>query len=538
MSIGCVVRLQTLTFSWISPSLEITQSEHYENAYLQSSPYDKSTTKALQNYSFDRLENRNLLASVSLVDGLVTVLGTPGDDTIILTKNASGSIAVSINYDSSDAVFGQFSPQEVSKFLVFAGDGDDSVFNSTSIGSEVNGQNGNDNVNGGFGDDILRGNNGNDRVAGKAGDDILIGNNGHDNIIGGNGDDVLLGFDGVDSLSGNAGNDRILGHGSRDYLYGGPGADFLDGGDGNDVLRGHEGSDSLLGKIGNDIATGGDGDDFLIGDSGSDFLDGEAGNDFVVGGHGADKVFGGEGNDRVFGAQGLDEVRGGNGDDVVDGGADGLNDLVHGEAGEDTFFGQGGSGLLFFEDTFEKRDFSFGNDLLENPSFRPTLNVGTLPQILSSNLTIAFGGYNLELSLRSQGVVDQIDDTNNVFTVGDRKLAFEFGETGVRFTGSFPASLGSETGGLLASIATPSSTTHVLGELGDSSKSPQVISVDSSGVATLVGFITVTGFDDEPQNQQEEFVAEPQEVTVDEFSVIAFRNALVNNGVLAQGKRL
>ena len=64
----------------------------------------------------------------------------------------------------------------------------------------------------------------------------------------------LLGFDGDDQISGGSGVDRLVG---------GNGNDTLEGNDGNDLLFGQLGDDTLVGGLGDDFLAGGPGEDFL-----------------------------------------------------------------------------------------------------------------------------------------------------------------------------------------------------------------------------------------------------------------------------------
>jgi Ca2+-binding RTX toxin-like protein len=75
----------------------------------------------------------------------------------------------------------------------------------------------------------------------------LHGNDGNDSIVGGSGNDIIYGDAGFDSLAGSVGNDVILGGNDADYLYGGLGNDVLIGGLGADWLYGQEGDDLLIG---------------------------------------------------------------------------------------------------------------------------------------------------------------------------------------------------------------------------------------------------------------------------------------------------
>src|SRR5690606_27020934 len=96
-------------------------------------------------------------------------------------------------------------------------------------------------------------------IRGGAGNDSLYGGGGNDTLHGDEGDDYLSGGDGDDTLNGNAGND------------------YLDGGDGNDTLNGGAGDDVIRGRAGDDTITGGGGNVILVYDT-PDF-----GHDRVIG---------------------------------------------------------------------------------------------------------------------------------------------------------------------------------------------------------------------------------------------------------------
>ena len=163
-------------------------------------------------------------------------------------------------------------------------------------------------------DNVIEGGGGNDVLVGAAGKDTLLGNAGADKLDAGAGDDVL---------AGGAGNDTLLGGAGNDALNAGTGIDLADGGAGTDTL-------TVLGKFGDytrtrvnatdtllvNAATGesitlrnienvvfADGgktmaqvitnlvsglDDVLAGDDGANVLDGAKGNDTMAGGNGDD----------------------------------------------------------------------------------------------------------------------------------------------------------------------------------------------------------------------------------------------------------
>lgn len=106
---------------------------------------------------------------------------------------------------------------------------------------------------------------GNDSLNGLAGDDELRGEIGHDAMRGGSGDDLLIGGSGRDTLEGGSGNDRLYGGNDDDTLLGGAGDDLLKGGNGNDRLSGGTGDDELVGGNGSDVFVilQGNGDDII-----------------------------------------------------------------------------------------------------------------------------------------------------------------------------------------------------------------------------------------------------------------------------------
>jgi Ca2+-binding RTX toxin-like protein len=130
-----------------------------------------------------------------------------------------------------------------------------------------------------------------------------------ENVDGGYGDDLLAGNSLNNVLSGSDGNDALKGLSGNDTLNGGTGNDFLDGGTENDMLNGDEGNDRLYGGTGNDTFDGGMGNDELYG---------ENGNDKLYGGNDTDKLYGGDGNDYLNGGAGIDYLNGGDGIDTVD----------------------------------------------------------------------------------------------------------------------------------------------------------------------------------------------------------------------------
>ena len=228
----------------------------------------------------------------------------------------------------------------------------------------IRGNDANNRLDSGFGDDILIGAGGDDELLGGAGDDALYGGAGRDSYDGGDGVDTVD-FSGesadikvdltkgsvvigsgqpteivedlknvenviatqfADRLVGNAADNRLEGGADNDSLFGLAGDDVLLGGEGGDGLRGNEGNDILHGEDGNDVLRGNEGDDILNGGDGNDHLEGNTGNDILEGGAGRDRLAGHEGDDVLLGGEGDDTFYLSEGSDQIDGGAG--NDLI------------------------------------------------------------------------------------------------------------------------------------------------------------------------------------------------------------------
>lgn len=207
-------------------------------------------------------------------------------------RSAAGAVNVSLNSGTS-----------------YGAEGNDQIINVENIdgsdyGDRLVGNAGDNVLNGGSGNDIIRALAGADTVEGGAGSDRLFGNDGNDHLDGGEDDDILEGGFGNDTLIGGSGADILRGEGDDDTLSGGLGDDTLRAGTGNDTVDGGEGADRLFGAGGNDVLHGGNGIDRLEGQRGDDTLVGGGGNDFLFGGAGIDTF--------VFNstdAGGLDRIR-------------------------------------------------------------------------------------------------------------------------------------------------------------------------------------------------------------------------------------
>ena len=211
-----------------------------------------------------------------------------------------------------------------------------------------------------------------ERGIGSAYDDTILGNDGNNVLDGGRGDDRMAGFGGNDTYyvdsaddivleDANGGNDTVIllnrnlrgltfanvenvivapgpttpppvvdnglppSNPSDTPIFGNAQANTLDGGSGGDIIHGRAGDDTIIGgrdtlasrDINNTIDIA-DLPDQTETDDGDDWLYGDAGNDTIFGGAGNDRLYGGDGNDTMSGQEGEDVFYGGAGVDTVD----------------------------------------------------------------------------------------------------------------------------------------------------------------------------------------------------------------------------
>jgi len=265
-------------------------------------------------------------AKVTLVEGTLTVNGTPGDDTIRLyvapvTPGGPKVVRVRVN-----DYYRGFPAAQVAKVVVQAGAGSDTVDAATlSVPAAIFG---------GDGRDFLAGGSASDRIEGGNGRDVLSGNGGNDTLRGGADADIL---------SGDAGNDLMDGGTGADSVQGGPGVDWIDYTSRTAPLvitlnatatSGQAGEqDALFADI--EIVNGGAGNDVITGSAANNTLYGNAGHDQLFGAGGLDKLYGGIGNDRLTGGSSADQLYGDGGDDLLLA-KDGVKDSLFGGAGIDT----------------------------------------------------------------------------------------------------------------------------------------------------------------------------------------------------------
>ena len=285
--------------------------------------------------SFEPLEVRRLFA-ISISPGhTLSVIGTSGDDDIVISRDAQDANQFAINFNGTVQ---RVPAGAVRAVFVNMGAGNDRFIFDATFGSgrktatrTILGGDGDDSLGGGLGNDSIDGGAGRDTLSGRDGNDTLVGGDGNDRVSGGNGNDVADGGIGADFVETGNGNDSLRGGVNDDFLHGGPGEDTLRGDDGNDSIEGCGGDDLLFGDAGNDV---------LDGNLGTDTVRAGDGNDILTGNFGApddpgdvnDALFGDAGNDDFDSLDTAAEVKDRNSGDDGDNGfvptAESVNDVL------------------------------------------------------------------------------------------------------------------------------------------------------------------------------------------------------------------
>lgn len=197
-----------------------------------------------------------VVQGVGLVDGVLYVIGTSGDDVVVIKERQRGSVLrVRTKLDGGQTHVADFDFDDVERIEMHLCEGDDYASmthhrrwqtQSVDIPATIIGGAGNDILIGGHADDVIDGGEGDDCLHGEGGDDTMHGGGGNDYIDGGRGDDLVLAGDGHDWVFGGSGNDILLGQAGNDWMFGGLGDDILIAGEGRDRLFGWFGQDILI----------------------------------------------------------------------------------------------------------------------------------------------------------------------------------------------------------------------------------------------------------------------------------------------------
>jgi Ca2+-binding RTX toxin-like protein len=135
--------------------------------------------------------------------GTLSVLGDAANNTITISRDASGKILV--NNGAVAVLGGTPTVADTALITVFGQGGNDTI-----TLNQANGALPASNLFGGANNDTLTGGSGVDQLFGQSGNDTLLGKGGNDFLFGGADNDVLTGGDADDQVFGESGNDRMV----------------------------------------------------------------------------------------------------------------------------------------------------------------------------------------------------------------------------------------------------------------------------------------------------------------------------------------
>jgi Ca2+-binding RTX toxin-like protein len=293
-------------------------------------------------------------------NGVLTVSGDAADNSIVLSRDAAGTILV--NNGAVPVVGGTPTVANVSLIRALGRAGNDTITLDEAGGALPRA-----NLFGGANNDALTGGSGGDQLFGQSGNDTLLGRGGFDLLAGGGHRDTLTGGDADDQAFGQGGNDRMIWNPGDD-------TDLNEGAGGTDTVEVNGGGgaeqfattangarvrfDRLnpapfaidIGTSENLVLNANGGDDSFSASGNLAALiqitvDGGTGNDTILGSNGIDVLLGGDGDDFVDGQQGNDVAFLGAGDDDFQWDPGDGSDVVEGQDGADTmlFNGSGGA---------------------------------------------------------------------------------------------------------------------------------------------------------------------------------------------------
>jgi len=129
----------------------------------------------------ESLESRDCPATVNVLNGTLTVLGTAASETITISNTSTAIVVDGRAYSRAG----------INRLVVSAGAGNDTIINNSNFTSYLYGGNGNDTIHGGTSTDVIYGGSGNDKLYGRNGNDTIWGGGGVDVVNGGAGTNVV-----------------------------------------------------------------------------------------------------------------------------------------------------------------------------------------------------------------------------------------------------------------------------------------------------------------------------------------------------------
>ena len=303
------------------------------------------------------------------------------------------------------------------------------IVNLDDAGRTVYGDDGDDQLTGGAGNDKLYGQSGADILIGGAGDDRIYSGSGNDTVTAGDGDDYVRAGGGVESFDGGAGNDYISYYSSTngvtvdlaantasgswasndtinsfESISGSKnGDDRITGTAGENTIRTYGGDDRIYSGDGNDIVQAGDGDDYVRVADGANSFDGGAGDDYISYYDSADGVIVDLAANTASGGLADDDTI--NSFEGISGSKLG-DDEITGTSGANTIRTYGGKDRIFSGDGDDEVFAGDGNDYVRAANGTNTYDGGAGTDRISYYDSAVGVDVNLETNVVSGGLAD------------------------------------------------------------------------------------------------------------------------------------
>lgn len=194
----------------------------------------------------------------------------------------------------------------------------------------------------------------------------------------------------------------------------------INGGTGVDTINmaGYPGKLTIHSGDGNDIITAGDGENTITAGAGNDSITGGAGSGTYNGGTGNDTITGGTGNEAINGEDGTDVLRGGGGSDTIHGGAG--NDTLYNDSAQEALYGDADN------DTFILRSLTANSTITKDDFGTIDGGAGTdVLKLAGSGLTLDLSGLGINqiteiqtINLTASGTNHLILDANTLAHMG------------------------------------------------------------------------------------------------------------------------
>ena len=261
------------------------------------------------------------------------------------------------------------------------------------IGNDANNQ-----INVGSGNNTISSHNGNDTIYAGGGDNVITTGNGTNTIYVGNGDNIITSGSGIDRITLGSGNNTVSTGDGNDQVFansGGTGAittgngnDYIEIQNGNYTVSTGDGNDYINknGYFGDNVIDAGDGKNTIYGGYGHQSITAGSGDDYINNNDGNDSISTGAGNDYVYAENNNNNVNLGAGNDQIDIYYGNYNTIATG-AGNDTINSEYGDYNTY---VFSKGD---GQDQISGTNINDVIKIDTADGVTTADLYF-YKGYD------------------------------------------------------------------------------------------------------------------------------------------------